>query len=133
MKKLVISLIAVLVIVTFIATLLNTSYGYDWGTAMSNVESATDKSDGAKAATNITGALLDIFRIAAAGIALIMIAVVAIKYMSAAPEGKAEIKKTATVYIVGAVVLFASSGILTIIKTFAEKNIGAGGNGGGNG
>ena len=35
----------------------------------------------------------------------------------------AEIKKYAVVYIVGAIVLFASSAILGIIKDFAEKNV----------
>ena len=38
---------------------------------------------------------------------------------SNAPSDKAEIKKHAVVYIVGAVVLFAASGLLGIIRTFA--------------
>ena len=48
-----------------------------------------------------------------------MLIVLAIKYISAAPGDKAEIKKHAVIYIVGAVVLFAASGIIQIIKTFA--------------
>ena len=42
--------------------------------------------------------------------------------MSAAPEEKAEFKKSATAFIVGAVVLFASTNILGIISDFATKN-----------
>ena len=50
-----------------------------------------------------------------------MLTAVAIKYMSAAPGERAEIKKHAVPFVVGAVVLFASSGILTIIQQFAEN------------
>ena len=43
----------------------------------------------------------------------------AIKYISAAPNDKAEIKKHAVVYILGAIVLFAASALLGIVKNFA--------------
>ena len=39
--------------------------------------------------------------------------------MSAAPNEKADFKKSATGFIVGAVILFASSNILKIIADFA--------------
>ena len=54
-------------------------------------------------------------------IAVIMLIVLAIKYISAAPSEKADIKKSATIYIVGAVLLFAASGVLAIIQGFAEN------------
>jgi hypothetical protein len=43
------------------------------------------------------------------------------KYMMAAPGDKAEIKKSAVIYVVGAIVLFAVGGILSIIQKFAEN------------
>ena len=52
-----------------------------------------------------------------------MLVVLAIKYMSAAPGDKADIKKHAVVYVTGAVVLFGSAGILSIIEKFASTNI----------
>ena len=48
-----------------------------------------------------------------------MLIVLAIKYISAAPNDKAEIKKHAVVYVVGAVILFGATVILEIIKNFA--------------
>jgi hypothetical protein len=48
-----------------------------------------------------------------------MLLTVAMKYMSAAPGDKADIKKSAVAYVVGAIVLFAVTGILTIIEQFA--------------
>ena len=50
--------------------------------------------------------------------AVVMLIVLAIKYISAAPNDKAEIKKHAVVYIVGAIVLFAASALLGILKNF---------------
>ena len=68
---------------------------------------------------NIIGAIITIVQIIGTGVAIIMLIVLAIKYISAAPGDKADIKKHAVVYVVGAVVLFAASGILQIVKNFA--------------
>ena len=79
-------------------------------------------------AQNIAGTILAIVQVIGASVAIIMLIVLAIKYMSAAPNDKAEIKKHAVVYVVGAVVLFAASGLLGIIRGFAS-NLGSGGSG----
>lgn len=70
----------------------------------------------------IVNSVLNIVKIVGTGIAIIMLVVLAIKYISAAPGDKAEIKKHAVVYIVGAVVLFGASGILGIIQGFISDN-----------
>ena len=77
-------------------------------------------SDPAKAASDITGTILGVVQVVGVAIAIIMLIVLAIKYISAAPNDKAEIKKHAVVYVVGAVVLFAASGIIGIIRGFAD-------------
>jgi len=68
---------------------------------------------------NIGGMVLTIAQIVGSSVAVIMLIVLAIKYISAAPNDKADIKKHAVVYIVGAIVLFAASGLLGIVKSFA--------------
>lgn len=70
---------------------------------------------------NVTGTIIGVVQIVGVAVAVIMLIVLAIKYISAAPNDKAEIKKHAVVYIVGAVILFAASGILGIIKGFADE------------
>ena len=80
---------------------------------------AVDTTGTARAAQRILQAILTIAQVIGVGVAVIMLIVLAIKYISAAPSDKAEIKKHMVVYIVGAVVLFAASGILEIIKRFA--------------
>ena len=99
-------------------------------TAMSQVDldqfdnATEDTSNASNAVTNVIGAIISIARIVGAGVAIIMLIVIAIQYIAASPEGKAEVKKNSTIYIVGAVILFTASAILGIIQNFAEDNIG---------
>lgn len=81
----------------------------------------TDNSGAKTSVQNIIGAIISIAQVVGIGVAVIMLIVLAIKYISAAPSEKAEIKKTVTIYVVGAVVLFAATGILQIIKNFATN------------
>ena len=73
---------------------------------------------------NIVGGVIAALRIVCMGVAITMLLVLAMKYMSAAPSEKADIKKHAVVYVVGAVVMFAASGLLTIIGNFASSIVG---------
>lgn len=67
------------------------------------------------------GAILSVIRIVGTGVALIIIMTIAIKYMSAAPGERAEIKKSSIQYVVGALILFGSSNILSIlVRVFGE-------------
>ena len=70
------------------------------------------------------GAVINIVSIAGAGIAIIMLIWLAIRYVNTYhPADKAEIKKQLPVYITGAVILFAASSILKIIQMFVDTNI----------
>lgn len=71
-----------------------------------------------KVAMNI---IVSIFQVVAIGVAAIMLTSLGIKYMVSSVNEKAEIKKHATVYIVGAIIAFGSSGILEIFKQFITK------------
>ena len=69
------------------------------------------------AAANVIG----IARIICVAIAIVMLLVIAMKYMISAPGDRADIKKHAVNYVIGAFVLFGISGILTILNNFAQK------------
>ena len=69
--------------------------------------------------TRAINTILGVVQVVAAGVAVIMLIVLAIKYISASPEGKADIKKSAAQYVVGAILLFGATGILGIVRTFA--------------
>lgn len=88
--------------------------------------STKDNSGASVAAKNVIGAIINIAQVIGMGVAIIMLVVLAIQYIAASPEGKAEIKKNSTIYIVGAIILFAASGILGIIRRFAVGTVGTG-------
>lgn len=70
---------------------------------------------------NIVATVITVVRVVGVAVAIVMLLVVAMKYMTAAPGEKADIKKSAVVYVVGAVILFAVTGILGIINTFSSN------------
>jgi len=72
-------------------------------------------------AESLVGQILGILQFAAVAIALAMLLVIGIKYITASPEGKADIKGTAIAYLIGAVCIFAAVGILNGIKDIVEK------------
>jgi hypothetical protein len=126
-------LISMLVIALLVCSLAVTVFagGVDQNTAKSvnQFDNLGDNSGASTSFQNIIGAIITIVQIIGTGVAIIMLIVLAIKYISAAPGDKAEIKKHAVVYVVGAIVLFAATGILGIVKNFAS-NISAASNGG---
>lgn len=75
----------------------------------------------ASGVTNMFNSVIGIVQVVGTGIAIIMLIVLAIKYLTAAPEGKAEIKKSAIIYVVAAVILFAAVNILAAIQSWASN------------
>ena len=71
--------------------------------------------------TNITSTVLNIVRYAGSGIALIMLTFIFIKYMLSAASERAELKKNLIPFTIGAVVLFAASNIVGLMKTVADE------------
>lgn len=120
MKMLAIMLVALMVVaVSSQAVLAKTDSSAS--TDLTQFDSLGDNSGASKSAQNIIGALITIVQVIGTGVAIIMLIVLAIKYISAAPGDKADIKKHAVVYVVGSIILFAATGILQIIKTFSSN------------
>ena len=65
---------------------------------------------------NITGRILFVVQMIGAAVATIMLIVLGIKYTTASPDGKAEIKKSAWIYVVGALGIFAATFIVGLLK-----------------
>lgn len=135
MNRKVLKIVSILLMVLLVVSMLSTSVfaadetkevkasGWsDIDTGMFNNVNA-DNSGLVSSTTNIVGNIITVIQVVGTGVAIIMLIYMAIKYISAAPSEKAEFKKSATAYIVGAIVLFAASGILGIVKNFATSNI----------
>lgn len=121
MSRRTVKVLATLLVVLMCALTLSTVV-FAGGTDYMDPKSITpnDETGVAGQAQTIAGSILSVAQVIGVSVAVIMLIVLAIKYISAAPNDKAEIKKHAVVYIVGAVVLFGASGLLQILKNWAE-------------
>ena len=83
-----------------------------------------DPNYGAAGTNGIKNAGSNIAGIAATvgvAVAVVILIWLAIKYITAAPSDKADIKKSAVAYVIGAVLLFAASGVLALIQSFGNE------------
>jgi hypothetical protein len=55
--------------------------------------------------------------------AVILLVMLGIKFMTASPDGKAEVKKSAVIYVVGAILVFATGLLLNLIKNVANNTV----------
>lgn len=65
---------------------------------------------------NVSNLVLGVAQVIGVAVAVVMLVVLAIKYISAAPAEKADIKKSAFIYVVGALLLFGGVAVLSIIQ-----------------
>ena len=81
--------------------------------------------------TGITGTGLDtttsniigIVQFVCYAAAVILLVVLGVKWIAAAPDEKANIKKGAVIYVVGAALVFAAGAILQVIKNVMDNTI----------
>lgn len=67
-------------------------------------------------AQTIIASVLSIVRTVAAAIAIIILIVIACKYILASAGDRADIKKYAVNYVIGAIILFSASALIEIVK-----------------
>lgn len=97
----------------------NATYSGITKSLITTIQSNTDKTGAKDKVSTAITTIITIIRIVGVCIAIVMLLTIAMKYMTAAAGEKAEIKKSAVQYVVGAIVLFAAVGILGIINDFA--------------
>ena len=120
MKKFLKVMIVLLIIMTIGLMIANNSSA--WNMALNAFEDKDAGTAGEKV-TDVMGAIINIVSTIGAGIAIIMLIVIGIKYVSASPEGKADAKKDLPGYVIGAVILFGISGILKLLQMFIDANL----------
>lgn len=112
-------LAAMLTVLMLVGCMQATVFANDSQYLNPNTIKANDETHAAEKAQKVAGSILSIVQVIAVATAVIMLIVLAIKYISSAPNDKAEIKKHAVIYVVGAVLLFGATGILELIRNFA--------------
>ena len=96
-----------------------TSAAYDWKKNIDATVTAQGDENVVTPIRSLAGTIVVVVRVICTGVAFIMLLVLGIKYMTSAPSDRASIIKHAWVYLVGALIMFASSGIIGLIAKFA--------------
>lgn len=111
-----------IVLLTMIAVLISSVFNASMATVLDQFDGdITEASTGAAKIREIMSIVLEIVRTVGAGLAVLIIIVIGCKYIIASAGERADIKKNAVPYVIGVVVLFASSAIAGILKDFATK------------
>lgn len=79
--------------------------------------------EGTKTIKNILSAVLSVVRTVGAAVAIIMLMTIAAKYIIASAGERADIKKYAVNYVIGAIILFGTTGILGIVQSFVNSSL----------
>ena len=113
------TLVIFLLVLLAFSIYLNNISNADWKSLKDETISASSDNEAVDKVKTTAQSAVTIAQVIGVGIAVIMLVVLAMKYMVSAPSERAEIKKHAVIYIIGAVVLFGAVGILEIIKGLA--------------
>ena len=116
LKRIVILACSILIVLTFCCTVFAADV---FETGKYNITDSTVE----KPVMNFFSGLIDVVQVFTVGLTIIIMIVLAIKYMNAAPEGKAEIKKQMVLYGIGAVIIFSAATLVEIIQKFFEVNL----------
>ena len=77
-------------------------------------------SSGASSLYKAGNIILGIFQALGAGVAMVALLVLAIRYMYSSPDEKAEVKKKLIPYIMGGVMVFGATSLVKIVETFTN-------------
>ena len=121
-EKVSIKIIIVLILCLLLTNVCsNISFAYDWSAKLDETSKAKGSDNVIKPVTGLAGTVVTVVRVICTGVAVIMLIVLGIKYMVSAPSDRASIMKHAWVYLVGALIMFASSAIISLIAGFASS------------
>lgn len=109
-------------------TILSNNCKVDAATGLEKANFSTFDKERGSVTSDVTGkvdkviaTVMTITRTITVAIAIVMLLVIGMKYMIASPGDRADIKKHAVAYVIGAFILFGTSGILTILLEFSNQ------------
>ncbi len=120
MKKVLAIVVIVMLIISFG---YNMVMAVDGGFITSNFSGADPDGDVSNAAGEILGGILAVVRVAGVTTAVVILMVIGIKYLIASAGDRADIKKYAVKYIIGALILFSASGLIGIAQGIISESV----------
>src|SRR5574344_1779039 len=107
---------ATILLVVMILTMISTSV-FDWCVDVTPNTSA----QGTTTVTNFGNGIVGVIQVVGYVIAVVMLVIIGIKYITSSPEGKAEVKKTALFYVLGAVLIAGAATIVGVVFDFGSS------------
>lgn len=89
-------------------------------TAMQDTSNASSVASGDSNTKNVINSIIGILQFVGSGISIIVITLMGVKYILAAPGEKAEVKKMAIPIVIGCVLLFGAVNLVGAIEEFTE-------------
>ena len=113
MSKKIKLLTTILMAMVIVATISNVVFGADIISSLGSVD--PNNVSGAQQITKLGGTIVGILQVLGIVVAVVVLLVIGIKYMMGSAEEKAEYKKVMIPYIVGALLIFASTTIVNVV------------------
>lgn len=119
MKKTSKIIVALAIIFTILAIGVMSYASSDPGALLESLNGQSDVDTGN--ITNLGNSIIAVVRIVGVVVAVVILLILGIKYMMGSAEEKADYKKSMIPYIVGAVLIFASTAIVGVVYDMASS------------
>ena len=111
-------ILTVLIIIATIATMMSTVFAEGASDVLGKLTGTTDA---ASAVTTTANNIVGIVQVICYATAVIMLIYLGVKFITASPEAKADIKKSAIMYVIGAIIVFAAGTLLGVISNLSTN------------
>ena len=111
-------ILTVLIIIATIATMLSAVFAEGAADVLRQLKGNTGA---ATAVTKTANNIIGIVQVICYAAAVIMLVLLGVKFITASPEGKAEIKTSAIIYVIGAIIVFAAGTLLSVISNLSTN------------
>lgn len=122
MSKKIVKILTIILYISFITCIISNTYATITDNFKGNVDGVDE--DAMTSIKEILKAVLTVIRTVGVFIAVALLMILACKYIIASAGDRADIKKHAISYIIGAIILFATSGIAEILKGIIDSSFG---------
>lgn len=117
--------IAIVAILALVLSIGMTAYASDWGDGLTQeIEENSQGQDDSQVSKDVGGLLTNmavIIKVVAVATAVVILIVLAMKYMIASPGDKADVKKSMIPFVIGAFIIFGATGIISMLISFSSQ------------
>lgn len=94
--------------------------GDPWKSTLDTLDKSKDSTKASEKVKKVVSTILVGVKIVGITVAIVILLVLAMKYMTAAPGEKAELKKSMVPYLIGVIIIFGAVSILQLIDSLSK-------------